>query len=187
MESCVPRKHHKQASIICTALHILTVWAPLRHLTELSTPNGFSSPKFHSPSTVPLKTCGQVSQQSPLSWCQLLSWLGFSLAVRTPCPQQLREERVYLASISTLPWLIGRGSQDRAWRRGRWCFLAGSPTVSGCFVLFCFINLFTLQPDQSFPPCLSSQSFPLPSHPLPFLFSSEKRKAFQGYPPALAV
>jgi hypothetical protein len=68
-------KHPSETSqlfSLCICLNILISQAPIGHLAEILTLNGFSGPKFQSPSTTLPKTHGQICHRNtPLSWDQL--------------------------------------------------------------------------------------------------------------------
>ena len=61
-----PLKLYKAGLPLCTVLNILFFQVPTEHPIEVSTLNGFSSPKFQSPSIIFPKTWSDLSQQYPM-------------------------------------------------------------------------------------------------------------------------
>lgn len=87
-----------QASIFCTALNSLIVQALTEQLTDLSTLNGFSSPKFLSLSTIfPKQYRSGLPQQYPTILVPTCS--GIDCCDKTPWPRHFGEERVYFSLL----------------------------------------------------------------------------------------
>ena len=117
-------------------------------------PNGYSSPKFQSPSTVLPKTWSGCHRNASLCWYQFVLVKSFYSYTNIMTKKQIGEKRVYSAYTSTLLF-ITKGSQD--WNSNRsgsrsWCRDHGGMFLTGLLPLACstcsLIELKTTSPEM---------------------------------------